>query len=169
MDERTELEPEIAATLRRYLAIQAEEQRLHEEKTALQDTLARHMARMQRTQWYPDVDGQPLKVRATENTVVEYDEAVLRERLGDRYSAVLAPDIRKLKRALPEIAPLLSSALDRIGTPAPDRVRAAIDQGLVRKEEFAGAFRKTTRRSVAVARVRQDERGSGAEPDGEPL
>jgi hypothetical protein len=49
----------------------------------------------------------------------------------------------------------------QIGTPDRDRVRAAVEQGLVRTEEFAGAFRKQTRARLAVMRMQPP--GAGAE------
>ena len=165
MEKPSAVPPELAAALRRYLAIQAEEQKLRDEKTRLQETLGRHLTERRLACWYPDIDGQRLKVRYSAHTVVEYNEAVLRERLGERYASILAPDIRKIRRCLPEIAPLLTPVMDKVGAPAADRVRAAVEQGLVRKEEFAGAFQKTTRRLVAVSRARPAD--LAAETDGE--
>ena len=164
MDNHPGLSDELAATLRRYLAIQSEEQRLREEKAALQDKLASHMAGHRLASWYPELDNQPLKVRFTETTVVDYDEALLKARLGPRFTAVLAPDLKKIRRSLLQIGEVLAPVMDLVGSPSADRVRAAIEQGLVRKEEFAGAFRKTTRRLVAVSKFKSDEppeEGSG--------
>ena len=174
MTPATDLTPDLAATLRRYLDIQAQELRLREEKSALQDKLAAYLAPRRMTSWYPELEGQPLKVRFHEATVVEYDEPLLRERLGPRFAATLAPDLRKIRRCLPEIASALAPVMDLVGSPAPDRVRAAIEQGLVRKEEFSGAFKKSVRRTVAVARARpegpaaQASTATGAGPDGAP-
>ena len=156
--------PELAQVLRRYLQIQAEENKLKEEKAALQQKLADHMAGGRLQYWSPEVDGQPLKVRCQESAVFEYDEPVLRERLGARFASILAPDIKKIRRHLADLAPVLAPALDTIGSPSPDRVRAAVEQGIVKKEEFAGAFEKTIRRTVAVTRVRPDADPSGPAP-----
>lgn len=155
MSDRPELTADIEKTLRRYLDIQKEEARLREEKTALQDTLARHVGLSASPRyWLTSVDGQELKIRCQETTAVEYDEPVLRERLGDRFGTILSPDLRKLRQHLAELSSVLTPHLDRIGSPDPDRVKAAIQQGLVKKEEFVGAFKKTSRRMVAVSRVR---------------
>ena len=154
MEEQTAVSPDIAATLKRYLELQQEEQRLRAEKAVLQEKLANHMAGQRLTYWYPELEGQSLKVRCTETTVVEYDETTLKARLGPRYAAVLAPDIRKIRRHLPELGATLAPVMDLIGSPAADRVRAAIEQGLVSKEDFAGAFTKTIKRQVAVAKAK---------------
>ena len=164
-----DLTPETAAVLKRYLEIQAEMQRLQEEKAALQETLADVLARHGAAQWSPEVDGQKLKIRCTETPVVEYDERVLRQRLGERFSAILAPDIRKIRRCLGDLEPALAPYLARVGAPSPAKVRAALEGGLVTRDEFAGAFTKTVRRQVAVSRWREEpasggQSGEGAEP-----
>ncbi|MBA4388100.1 MAG: hypothetical protein C0404_08975 [Verrucomicrobia bacterium] len=151
---------EMAGVLRRYQVLQAEEKKIKEEKALLQQRLAEHMATADLKSWYPDVDGKTLTVRRREIVEVDYNEPVLHERLGERYRHILAPDIRKIRKQLqlPEITAALAPVLDLVGAPSPDRVRAAIGQGLVTKEEFAGAFTKTTRTSVTVAAVRSKER-----------
>ncbi len=161
MTEDTELAPELAAALRRYLEIQRDEQRLQEEKETLRETIGGFMTQRRLEWWYPEVDGQPLKVRFHESAAFEYDEAILRDRLGERYAVILAPDLRKIRRCLPEIGPALAPLMDKIGSPSPDKIRAAIEQGTVRREEFTGAFKKTTKRLVAVMRKRS---GGAAEP-----
>lgn len=162
METDRSLSEEMAGALRRYLQIQTEEQRLRDEKSALQETLARHMAQRRLAYWFPEVDGQALKVRSHETTTIEYNEDVLRERLGPRYSAILAPDIRKLRRCLAEVGPALAPFLDKVGSPSAEKVRSAVQQGLVQTGEFAGAFKKTTRRTVAVMRSKPDQAPAGA-------
>ena len=63
-------------------------------------------------------------------------------------------DIRKIRRHLPELGATLAPVMDLIGSPAADRVRAAIEQGLVSKEDFTGVFTKTIKRQVAVAKAK---------------
>jgi hypothetical protein len=84
----------------------------------------------------------------------EPGEGKLRQRLGDRYRRILAPDMKKIRQNLSRVAELLDPLLETVGSPVPERVKLAIDNGTVRKEEFAGAFKKTTRRIVSVGRVR---------------
>jgi hypothetical protein len=147
--------PELAQVLRRYLQIQAEEQKLKEEKASLQEKLAQHMTANDLKHWFPEVDNLALKIRCQQDVAVEYDEPALKERLGARFRSILAPDWRKIRRHLADLQSTLDPMLETIGSPTPDRVRFAIEQGIVKKEEFAGAFKKTTRRTVAVSRVTQ--------------
>jgi len=148
---------EIEEVLIRYMQIQTQEQALKEEKTLLQDRIEAHMDGTGQSLWFPVVEGQRLKVRCRKTIVVEYDEETLRKRLGTRYTAILAPDLRKIRQSLPELHATLEPLLPMIGSPSPDRVREAIQNGVVKTEEFSGAFRKTTRRFVAVGRVRPED------------
>jgi hypothetical protein len=148
---------EIENVLSRYIEIQTQEQALKEEKTLLQERIAAHLEKTGQEVWFPVVGGWKLKVRCRKRVTVEYDEEKLRERLGSRYTAILAPDPRKIRQHLPELIPTLTPLLPLIGSPSPDRVREAVQEGVVKTEEFSGAFRKTIRRFVAVGRVQREE------------
>ena len=153
MNKKPELPVEIEKALRRYLEIQAEEQRLKEEKNNLREKIGEHMADLEMKYWYPKVDGQPLKVRYRETTAIEYNESLLHDRLGDRYLAILAPDLRKIRVHLDKLESTFNPVLSLIGSPSPEKVRIAIENGVVNKESFAGAFKKTVKRFVAVGRT----------------
>ena len=144
----------IEDVLARYVEIQEREQILKEEKAALQDRIADHMEQSGQHQWFTRLGARELKVRCSTAVVVEYDEAKLQARLGERYAAILAPDPRKIRQHLNELDSTLAPVLSLIGSPVPEKVRAAVAQGLVKTAEFAGAFTKTTRRLVAVSRVK---------------
>jgi len=150
----------IEEVLARYVEIQEREQILKEEKAALQDRIADHMEKNGQYQWFTRLGTRELKVRCSKTVVVEYDEAKLQTRLGERYAAILAPDPRKIRQHLGELDATLAPVLSIIGSPAPEKVKAAVEQGLVKATEFSGAFTKTTRRLVAVSRVKP----AGAEP-----
>ena len=160
MAAQPELTTEIEDTLKRYLAIQAEERRLREEKRSLQEALMAHLAGLEGDYWNPVLAGERLVVHYTRSVEIEYDEELLRKRLGDRYGRILKPDLKKLKAHLAEVESCLEPVLDAVGSPHPDRVRSAILSGLVSKEEFRGAFAKTEKRRLAVGRDRErQERG----------
>ncbi len=153
MDRKPELPVEIEKALKRYLEIQAEEQKLKEEKRDLRERIGEHMADLHMKYWYPKIDGQALKVRYNETTAIEYNESLLRDRLGDRYLAILAPDLRKIRANLDKLESLLTPVLRLIGSPSPDKVRVAIENGIVHKESFTGAFKKAVKRFVAVSKT----------------
>lgn len=148
---------EIEDVLSRYGEIQVQEQALKAEKALLQDRIAAYMERTEKAVWFPVVGSQRLKVRYRKTVVVEYDEETLRRRLGPRYESILAPDLRKIRQHLPELQATLVPFMPMIGSPSADRVRDAIQEGAMKAEEFSGAFRKTTRRFVAVGRVQPQD------------
>jgi len=150
-------DPLIEPVLKRYLQIQQEEQQLKEEKGRLQEALANHLGQRQLSVWNPTLNGQLLKVRCQTHVTVKYDEELLQSRLQDRYPALLAPDIRKIKLHLAKLSDTLSPVLALVGSPNPDKVRSAIETGLVPKEAFADAFTKTTRHIVSVSKARADK------------
>ncbi len=144
---------DIEQMLKRYVEIQAQEKALREEKTRLQEQLADHLRQLGKETWVTQAADQALKVRRRASTRIEYDEVKLHDRLGDRYRRILAPDLRKLKQHMEEAAPLLEPLMERVGAPSPDRIREAMNAGVVTKEEFAGAFTKSTREIVSVSRT----------------
>lgn len=153
MDRKPESPVEIEKALRRYLEIQAEVQRLKEEKAGLREMIGEHMAALEMKYWYPKIDDQALRVRYNETTAIEYNESLLHDRLGDRYLAILSPDLRKIRANLDKLESLFTPVLSLIGSPSPDKVRVAIENGIVNKEPFAGAFKKTVKRFVAVSKT----------------
>jgi len=152
---KTDIPPELQDILRRYLVLQQEEQRLREEKKALQARLGRFMASEGLSICSPEVDGRLLKVRYQSGTRIEYDEPLLRRRLGPRYRDILAPDWRKVRARLADLDQALQPHLDLIGSPHPDRVRVAIEQKLVTVSDFEGAFRKIAQDRLAVSVIRR--------------
>ncbi len=151
------LTQEIEATLREYTQLQKQEQELTQRKHELQDKLKSCFRGETQHIWNPEVDGTRLKVSYRSVPQVEYNEEVLRKRLGNRYSALLEPDIRKLRAELPNLEEELKPLLDRIGSPSPEKVKAAVEAGTVSAEEFKGAFTKTLKEYVTVATLNREE------------
>lgn len=151
--EKIELTSEIAGVLEEYTKLQQEEQELRERKHALQEKLKAHLRGEAKRVWFPEVGGEHLKISYRSVPLVEYDEEVLRSRLGDRYESILEPDIRKLKAELPNLGSELAPLLGRIGSPSPDKVKEALHEKTVSADEFKGAFTKTMKEYITVAHV----------------
>jgi hypothetical protein len=156
--------PEIERLLTRYLQIQDEMRRLDEEKTALNDRLCTHLTQFPGPFWFPTVGGQALKIRVRHDEHFVYNEELLRQRLGERYAQILKADPAKVRRHLGEIEDLLRPALGLVGTPNRERVRTAVEAGVVPRDAFTGAFEKTSCTTVAVMRLRDDDRAGGQRP-----
>jgi len=142
--------PQINDALRRYLSIQREMKKLEDERLSLRDIIARHMHTQQKTLWNTKVDEADVGVRCIPQTVITYDEHVLRERLGNRYTEILDVDIKKVKEHLAEATPLLAPILGLIGTPSREKVRDAIEQKRLDVHLFDGAYTKTETQRFAV-------------------
>jgi hypothetical protein len=150
-----ELTAEIAETLKEYTQIQQEELRLKERKQALQEILKTHLRNKEPNVWFPEVGDVRLKVSYRCVMQVEYDEEKLRARLGNRYRTLLEPDLKKLRAELPNLGNELEPLLERIGSPSPERVKAAIEGGTVSSAEFKGAFSKTVKEYISVATLQK--------------
>ncbi len=157
--------PEVAGILKRYLQIQEQMRALNDEKAGLQERLAEHLADYTGPFWNPVVAGQALRIRVRHEVEVRYNEALLRERLGEHYTEILRPDPGKVRQHLSEVEPFLEPVLDLVGTPDRECVRRAIESGTVSKEAFAGAFTKANRTRVAVMRQRTDDPAGNATDD----
>ncbi|MGI5870008.1 MAG: hypothetical protein ACOX9C_11260 [Kiritimatiellia bacterium] len=151
------LPEDIAQALRRYLEIQEETAALQAERHELRDQIAAYMASIGATTIAPVVDGTRVFVRNNVKQVIDYNEDLLKERLGPDYRLTLWPDPDKIKRNLPKVATLLLPIIEEIGSPSPEAIKAAINGGKLRKEQFDGAFERRQTQSFAVAR----ERGAG--------
>ena len=146
----TTMPAETAKAIRRYMEIQREMARLEQEKEDLRDLIAKELDGQVPGSWRPTLDAKPLIVMHGYRTTVKYDEDILRERLGDRYHAILELDGTKIRKNRELVRPLLESVLDQIGTPQAARVESAIRAGIVTAEEFRGAFKKTTTPFVSI-------------------
>jgi len=154
MSDDTTPTPEMEAVLERYLAVQEEEKRLAEEKRELADKLKAFMRVQDEKRWAPTVGGQSLRISYRTTTEVEYDEDVLRERLGERYEKILSPNLKKMKRAMPHLRQVLQPVLREIGSPDAELVKQAVESGSVRADEFDGAYEKHRREFVTVSRAK---------------
>ena len=151
-----DLTPDIKTALKRYLEIQRQDHELQEEKALLQKVLTGHLSKCADGFWFPVVDGTELKVRFARDTDIEYDENLLRSRLGEKYKCLLKPDLRKIRQHLSELEEILSPVLDKVGSPDRDKVKTAIANGDVSREAFSGAFKKETKTRLAVMKFQPE-------------
>ena len=151
MARRLECTPELEAVLARYLEIQREEKRLAEEKAGLRDVLIARLGTEQSALWHAMLAGQRVSVRHTSSVHIDYNEQLLLQRLGERYVRILRPDITKVRRNLSVVEPQLQPVLLLVGSPDREKVREAITSGIVRQDEFDGAFKKSIRHLLVVA------------------
>lgn len=156
-----ELPAEVEQALRRYVEIQVESAALQDEKYQLRELISAYMEGKDTASISPEVDGQRLSVHNRTRTVVDYDEDVLKARLGDDYKLILWPDPAKIKKNLPLVASLLMPIIEKIGSPSQEVVKAVVSSGKVPREVFDGAFEKRVSQYFSVSR----ERGASVSED----
>lgn len=139
-----------AKLVRRYILLQREIAKLEAEKDNLRDTLVKELDGKVPSRWHLTVDGKHLVILHGHKTTVHYNEALLRDRLGEKYEDILEIDGTKIRKNRELVRPLLASVMDRIGTPAAARVEAAIRSGSLAIESFKGAFHKTVTPYISV-------------------
>jgi hypothetical protein len=139
--------------LQRYDAVLQQLDALQDQKNELRQEIQQRLLAAGRAGAEIESDGKVLKATVRTRRVVEYDQALLRERLGERYRLVLAPDMRKIKANLEAVEPLLGPVIEECGSPSQDRVRDAIESGALQREDFRGAFSSEDRSTLYVRRV----------------
>lgn len=138
------------ALIRRYMEIQREIAVLEQEKERLRDSLVHELQGKVPPRWHSVIDGKPLWVLHGHKTTVRYDEPLLKERLGERYTEILEIDATKVRKNRELVRPLIAPVLDRVGTPAAARVEAAIRSGSLTIDSFKGAFSKTVTPYISI-------------------
>ncbi len=152
MNEPIDVSEELRVVLKEYESLQEQERYIRERKGELQQRLAEHMKSLRASVWMPSVEGNLYKVLYRKSMRVDYDEALLSERLGNRYRSLLRPDIKKIRAHLDAVEPQLQTVLDLVGSPDPEKVKEAVEAGVVTTDEFKGAFKKTDTVHVSVSR-----------------
>lgn len=143
----------VQEALKRYVEIQEQVATLESEKKKLREVLAAHMVSLGQQIWTPTLDNKQLTVRYFPKTTVKYDEALLQQRLGDKYLLILEPDLAKIKLHFAEVTPLLQPLLQQVGSPSREKVKSAVESGAVDRHAFDGAFTKTDSSVFSVGRT----------------
>ncbi len=108
------------------------------------------------------IDGTTVSATVRRSIRVEYDEAGLRARLGERFQRIVAPDPKKVNKHLDELHSALTPYLDTIGSVSRDLVAEEIEAGNLSKDDFAGLFTKEQKDMLVVKMI--DNR-SGDQPN----
>lgn len=152
MDEAQDLRTELDQLLARLDQVDEQIDLLQLDKRQLRDCIAELMRLQGRDRLKVEGLDHTTSLRLTRRTTVKYDEELLRDRLGDRYRSILEPEMKRVRKHLPEIEHLLEPALDLVGAPSRERVERCILDGTVAAADFAGAFDKNTTDVLYVRR-----------------
>jgi len=86
-----------------------------------------------------------IKVRLQNRTTIDYDIPLLQKRLGGKYKQILRPDYQLFRKNAPELKALLGDDFELAGVPDRKLVKKAIDDNLIDKSDFEGAYTKETK------------------------
>ena len=140
---------ESAQLLEEYYAIVQQIKTLQERKEEMRKAIAEQVSRSG-TEQSIVIGDTCLRAAVRTSTVVDYDEEGLRLRLGQRYTSVLEPDIKKIRKNLAELQPVLEPHLDTIGSVSRDLVQQNILAGELSSADFAGLFSKKEKKVLYV-------------------
>lgn len=153
------LDGEAEAILREYAQLQQQEKKIRDKKLALRQRLDTHLPHETDHEIiWSNLDGKRVKISRAVKTKVNYDEKLLKQRLGGAYKEILVPDLSRIRRKMRDISDIFKPVLDMVGSPDRFRVKQAIDRGIVSPVDFDGAYEKKEEVNIAVT-VCQRKRG----------
>ena len=144
---------EVRELLNRYVSIQRKMVELEAEKRQL---------RVKMEGVFPegssltDCDLGHCKVSRREICEIEYNEELLRERLGEeKYRSILSVDWKRVRANFEKLEPFMTSVIDLVGAPSADKVKAGIESGALDRAAFSGAFIKRKKVQFAVSCMKE--------------
>lgn len=164
MNGQPELTPQIATTIREYLELLKRERKIKGQKRQLSQKLAEHLeGHGSYVTWHTTVDDQDVVVKMMQREKGVWDEELLKQRLGERYKAVLMPDPAKIRLHAEVVRTLLDSIIEDVGSPNKQAVREALKEGSVSRDEIEGTLQSDVRTSAWVMRDRTAWEGKDVE------
>lgn len=146
MEKNTTLEE----VLVQYRKIEKELAQLEEQKLALRQQIETILVREERTFYTTILGDERIALELKQQTTIQYNEPILRQRLGKRYLRILMIDTSKIKQHLDELSAVLHPYLEKIGTPSRNLIKDAILKGEIEPSLFQGAFEKKQRTTLYV-------------------
>lgn len=99
-----------------------------------------------------DCDLGHCKVSRREVCEIEYNEELLRERLGEeKYRSILSVDWKCVRENFEKLKPFMTPVIELVGVPSADKVKAGIESGALDRAAFSGAFVKRRKVQFAVS------------------
>jgi uncharacterized protein (UPF0335 family) len=140
---------DVSQLLAQYHDIIQQLKQLEDEKTSLREEI-RELVQRAGCPVSTMIGDTRVNARVVTSVKVDYDEAGLRERLGDRFRSILVVDAKKVRRHLDELQPVLEPYLDTLGSVSQERVAEQITTGRMSSSEFAGLFKKEHKSTLYV-------------------
>lgn len=149
---------EAEAILREYTQLQRREKEIREKKLELRQRLDVHLPHQAEHEIiWSELDGNRVKISRSVQTKVDYNEKILKQRLGGAYKEILVPDLSRIRRNMRDIIGVFGPVLEVVGSPDRIRVKQALDRGIVSPTDFKGAYEKKEEVKIAVMLCQQKQ------------
>ena len=142
MDKQNELE----ALLSEYKKIEQDLTNLNKRKGELREKIQSLLLSLEQ----PSYKNDTFDIKVVSKGSINYDEDKLRARLGNRYSLILQPDIKRIKENLEVIKPQVMPYIDKIGKPSRELVKEMVESGKLKIGELKDAYEKTVTHTLYV-------------------
>lgn len=140
---------EVRELLNRYVSIQRKMAEMETEKKQLREKLEMLFPEGSSL---TDCDLGQCKVSRREVCEIEYNEELLRARLGEeKYRSILSVDWKRVRANFEKLEPLMTPVIDLVGMPSADKVKIGIESGALDRAAFSGAFVKRKKVQLAVS------------------
>ena len=165
MTDTTPTPVDISGLVQQLDEVEGHLKQLNEHKKELREQLTDALKQAGLKEHATPMGDHTIRLKLRQSVKVCYDEELLKERLGERYSLLLEPDARRMRKHMDVIAPLLDPVLDLVGTPSRDLVAAHVKEGTFSIDDFAGAFDKEKKATLYVQRVKPRAPGPTADEE----
>lgn len=159
MEEAHVDEAEFQANVARLLELRELEQQIAAEQKEIREEIGRYLEARALKGWNGQVLGQQVRVVRQERSQVTYNEALLQQRLGERYRSLLSLDRKEMTKREAEVMAWLGDHALEVARVDRNKVKTAMESGEVKPEEFKGAFERTVTYTVALTLGTQPDRG----------
>lgn len=140
---------------RDYRRVTQEIDRLEREKHQLRAKIQEYLEIRELSTLTIPVKKDQMVLELKQQVRIEYDKKLLKKRLGDQYQDILEIDAVRLRDLSRDYfrKEMLEPYLDEIGSPSRKKIAEMICYGELDKQDFKGAFKKTSRPVLYVKQV----------------
>jgi len=114
---------------------------LEQQKLQLKTQIQQYLESLQQSSISIPLDDERVSLELKQQTSIEYDEKLLKRRLGDTYLDILEIDAVKLRKWSMDTNEL-SDYMDDVGAPSPKKIEVMIENGTLDESDLAGTFKK---------------------------
>lgn len=117
---------------------------LEQQKLQLKTQIQQYIESQQQPSISIPLDNERVSLELKQQTSIEYDENLLKKRLGDKYRDILEIDAVKLRNWSIENKEIVWHMAEYLSAPSHNKIEAMIENGKLYERDLAGTFTKRT-------------------------